>query len=783
MLHALSTYKNQRFTFPTANIDPEEKRKHWYFLRVAQAIYHNYATERTAISTSRADEFELLRLYGRGKQPTGQYKDALIGNDQHVPDQLVDDNLKDQKRKAWFNVDFDHVISYAGKIKDHFHGMFRQQDMDVIGDAIDEDSGMMVKDKKHELQTELLFANNLAKLRDLAGEEQPSMDFFPLDQAELEDYEASGGFKLNFAKAMEKLLKHTFSLSKYEQLKKMWIDDSIDLGIIAGRLDRDVDTGETLIDYVDPSNLIIQWSKYPDYRDSEYCGELKTRTISEIANYIEDRDELARIARHYSGYLGNPVLDNWSDYNYQDAAGGYGYDFYRVPVLEGYYIDFEDEYEKEYVDKYGKRKVISTRYGYEKRSNNEKVRTKRTRYLYKFNWVVDTNTVFDYGRAYNQERPEKSDVKLPYRVITTSENSIIERLRPVFDDMMFSWLKYQNAQIMAANAGYAVDVSKLKGVNLGGKPADPRELLKMMVETGYLFFNSGDAETDEYRGGSVQPVHELLGGMRNQLDESVTKFRFALELIEQETGLSNLALGGTTQKEQTATETKLSVSATQNVIRPVIDGVMDLKGNLGESAMYNIQQRLIKEEDLKDRYAQVVGRKDLQAIIDAQYRGARFGLHFQARPTQSEMQEIYQWIENAMAAGKNGEPLIKVDEGLMLREQLMNGANLKDVRFKLSYKIRRREREQQQLAQQAEQREFQRNMAYRQQDTKSKLQQQQAEAQKDIKIKQMDNQNNLAVEKLKANSEYEQLVMRLSGDEQKMQSEMLSKVIENKQNE
>jgi len=775
-----SKYQSNRYSFPTANIDPKEKNKHGYMLKVAEAMYSAFVTDRTAISVDQAYDFQNLRAYGRGQQPSSKYKDAFLNEDNNVPSQIDQNNFKDQKRKAWANVDFENIISYAGKVRDHFHGIFMNQDMDIIGDAIDEDSGMIKQDKKYEIETELLFAKDLAQLREMAGVDAPSLDFFPLDQAELEDYEASGGFKLNFAKAMEKLLKHTFSLSKYEQLKKKWLDDATDLGLIAGKIDENLDTGETIVDYVDPANLIIQWSDYYDFRDSEYCGQVKAKPISEIAHYVEDRDELANIAYMYSGELGNPPKKDWPTYQKMNDYGGYDYDFYKVPVLEGYYIDFEDDYEKEYTDKYGKRKVINTRYGYKKKNNNEKVRKKRTRYLYKFNWVVDSTTLYNYGKAYNQERPDKKDVKLPIRVITVSDNSITRRLRPIYDDMMFSWLKYQNAQIMAANAGYAVDVNLLRNVQLGEKVSDPRELLKMMIETGYLFYSSAnDAEGEEYRGGPVQPIQELEGGMRNQLSESVEKFRLALELIENETGLTNLALGGSPQKGESATGQQISTQATQNIIKPIIDGVLDLKGEVGESVMHNLQNRLASEEDLRERYSKVISKKDIQAIVDAQYRGARYGIHFEAKPTQSELEDVYRWIENAMAAGKNGQPLIKVDEGIMLKEQLMNGANLKDVRFKLSYKIRRREIEQQQAAEAAQQKEFKMNMAYKNQEAQREERKLMLEAKKEERLKAMDNKNNLQVKNLEVNNEQKQLAMRLASDENARDHETYLKTVKN----
>jgi hypothetical protein len=771
----LDVYNRGSYKFPDPNVAPEEKREHDYFLSAMQAIYSAYARQRTGITINDQERFKTNRLYGDGRQPSGYYKDLLINqDDNNVVGVDGGKELAEQRRKGWANIDFDNIISYAPKVRDHLHGLFRDMEYDVTAHPIDADSGMMMKNKKYKLLSELIFKDELAKLRKLAGEKPPEYDFFPMDKGELDMYEASGGFKLNFAKAMEKLLKHTFNLSNYKQLKKQWVDDVVNCGYVAASRTEDRDTDEIKVDWVDIENLIIQYSEYPDFRDAEYAGEVKPWTITELGKYIDDLEELKEYAKLYTGVLGNPDNSFWSGQttiSFEDIA------HFKIPVLEAYYIDFEDKYEKEYINPYGKKRVIPTEYGRESKNNNDKIRVTRTRYLYKGHWIVGSERVFDYGLAYDQERQKGMDVQLPYKVIKVTDKPITERLKPIYDQQAIGWFKFQNAQAMAANSGFAINTRLLENVNLGGKKADPRELVRMAIETGYWFYSDWDQSLGQgYEGGAVNPVHEIMGGMKNDLQEGIQKFEWAVRMIEHVAGISDVSMGAQPQQGSQVGTTQMSVQGSQNVIRPVIDGVMDLKGEVSKSVMFILQLRLRHNEKARKCYEDVIGKKDVQAIIQATKRGARFGVHFEPRPTKQELQELYTMISQSMGAGKDGQPLLEADEALMLRGELMQGANLKDLRFKLSYKIRKRKEEQRRFqlmsqeqnnkaALQQNKQKFQQEMYKKQADQKFELTKQQKEY--DAKLRE---------EKFKANKELKELILRSMGDEQLKEMEINAKL-------
>ena len=107
-------------------------------------------------------------------------------------------------------------------------------------------------------------------------------EFIPETLDELEMYEAAGGFKQAYAMALEKLIRHTDDVSDWGELKRKVIDDMIDLNVCTLKADYSDDEKKVRWRYVDPQDLVIQYSKYEDFRDSEYAGEFKDINISEL---------------------------------------------------------------------------------------------------------------------------------------------------------------------------------------------------------------------------------------------------------------------------------------------------------------------------------------------------------------------------------------------------------------------------------------------------------------------------------------------------------------------
>lgn len=769
MIYVDEKYQDSNlYQWPDRDVDPKNKKKE-YCRKNCEAIYSTHIRNKSGIPADIVSEWEELRLYGKGLQDPNQYIKTLTGGEKATQSSVLDVvsadssvyNTKLERRKAWNNVN-KQVISLAPKIKDHFYGMFKKQEYDVTANTIDEDSGALMEDMKFRLLANSIFQKELTLLRQNAGIPQPQQDFLPKDITELELFESSGGFKLNVAMDMEKILKHTFHISDWDNtMKRKLIDDAVDIGYIAGEEYIDEDTGKTKTAYVDICNLAIQYSTRFDFEDSEWEGYMDFVPVSKLRQKGFTKEFLEEQIGNYAGKFGN------ADYVSGDNGGlGFNthtYDAFKIPVYTCYWIDMDAEYQEMYKDSKGRKKIKDVKYGKKTTSENKEIRVKKDRKIYTAKWIVGSEEVYDEGPAFNQTFKDEKPI-LPIRVVKLTENSITKRLKPIYDDMQIAWLKYQNAQVMAMNAGYAINVRLLNNIKLGGKKLSLKEVFDIMKDTGNVFY-SDTMHMGKYEGGAVNPVTPLPGGMGTQLTEAITKFEWSIRMIEHETGLTSLSMGATPNPEAGKATTELSMAATQNVIRPIIDAVMVLKGRLAENAMLRAQLLIRTSERSRKAYTRVIGRKGVEALKTAEGRAVSYGIDLEPRPTDDERRRLEVLVEEAISLGRDGVTSIELPDAMMIYRQLDNGANIKEVEIKLAYKIRKYKEAKQQEAAQAMQIQSQEVMKQNQQkqqaDAASKQQDNQAEAGK-LKL---EHGLNMQTENFNANKEFKLKIMELADKE------------------
>jgi hypothetical protein len=773
MIYLDNTYLDaSRYQFPDKNINPEDKKKK-YCLKNAQAIYSTHVRNKSGIPIDVIPEWQTLRLYGKGLQDEEQYIKKLSGGEEgsgntstNILDVVSADNTmyntKLERRKAWNNVN-KQIISLAPKIKDHFYGLFKNQEQDIVTNTIDEDSGALIEDMKFRMWANSVFQKELSLLRRSGGLPDPKMDFLPKDMTELELFEASGGFKLNIAMAMEKLLKHTFHISEWDKnIKRKLIDDVVDLGTIALREDYDEDTGKGIISYVDPLNLTIQYSTQFDYEDSEWAANLEFWNISKLRQKGFKKEFLEKQAQAFSGKFGNPNYiagtDSYLGYN------RYTYDAFKVPVLITYWIDMDAEYLERYKDSRGRERLKPTKYGKKVDSDKKEIQINKTRFIYEAKWIVGTDEVFDYGKMYNQILDKNQRPILPIRAFHLTENPITRRLRPIYDQMQIAWLKYQNAQVMAMNAGYAINVRLLNNIKLGGQKLDMKNVFQIMKETGNLFY-SDTPIFGKYEGGAVNPVTPLPGGMGIQLQEAIQKFEWSIKMIEHETGLTPVSMGATPHPEQGKATTELSMAATQNVIRPLIDSIMALKSRIAENSMRRIQLLVNTNERARKAYVRIVGKKDVEALRIAEGRAVAYGIDLETLPTEEQKQAIIAMVNEAIALGRDGVKSVELDDAISLFRTLNNGGNLKELEMKLAYKIRKYKAEQEQKALRATQ--FQSQEVQRQNAQKAQMEAQgkNQDAQIESNQSKQNHAQDMQIKILEGNQDEKLKVMELADKE------------------
>jgi len=249
-----------------------------------------------------------------------------------------------------------------------------------------------------------------------------------------------------------------------------------------------------------------------------------------------------------------------------------------------------------------------------------------------------------------------------------------------------------------------------------------------------------------------------------------SKFEWAIRMIEHETGLTSLSMGATPKVDQGKGTTELSLAATQNVIRPIIDGIMILKGSIAENAMLRIQLLINSSKRARDGYTRVVGRKDIEVLKIAEGRAVSYGINLEPRPTETQKQWIRELVNEAISLGRDGVKSMEIDDALFIVQQLENGGNIKEMGIKLAYKISKYKQEQIQKERQTIQLQSQELQKQNAQKAQAEAQDKQQDAQIASGASKQDHGQNMQVEVLKTNSDLKLKTMELASKEDEMES-------------
>ena len=777
----IDDYKKGDFPFPNSDTTKEQKNKPEYSLQSSEAIYSRHVKNRTGITHSYSSFFGELRKYGRGLQSEDKYKIFLsTGNTASSGISSfgvdgTDTQNREFARKGWMNVLWE-IVSPAGKIRSMIQGLFDDIDFDVMADAIDADSGAEEEDRKWRLwaTTRAEIRRGLDELRIGAGLPLDRPEFVPESLEELEMFQAAGGFKMGYAMAMEKLLKHTGDISNWDtNLKPKFIDDFIDLNIIFAKSYIDDTADKEKWRYVDPEDLVIQYSKYDDFRDAEYAGEFREMKLSSVRQSLlqfgYSEEQIRDIAKLYCGQLGNPTADNWKDYN-KNVNGEWKYDDFNVNVFESEWIDSNKTKRIKYTNKYGKIRFIDYEdedgeYKKRKLGKREELVTSTKKSLYGCKWIVGSDMVWDYGLVFYQPRPNAKNIQLTYKGVKIPGKSLTQTLIPIYDNIQIGWLKYQNSMSMVFEEGYAVDWGMLQHISDGEKKFSALEAVRMWKETGILPFRATSVG-DVYRGGASVPVHKLPGGMGESLNQAIGRLQIQFKLIEDLTGLSPVSLGAQADPNAPVATTEMSLNSTHNALKPMIRGLFDMKDSLAKISSIRIQQLLLYDEEARKQYEKVIGESDIQAVIQAKCSSVEYGIKLQARPTTNEKMQLMRAAEIALQPGRDGIPGISFDDYTYVIERLNGGGNLKELRLYLANAKKRAQQQALREKQMMIQQQSEANMQMKQAEIQAQQMTKKLDVQGQVAIDNNEHRNKMELETLKANADYMKELSKQAAEQQ-----------------
>lgn len=696
-----SDESKELFPFPNRDMNPASKGD-LYHKKWAEAIYSIYLSSRASWGILEHNRFNRQRAYALGRQDTNKYKKFLLDEERNEDDSSV--NLDDMpisrvaKREGWLNVLWEN-LSIGPKLMDSMHGMFDPVDFDLYVDAVDPNSMSLTENAKYRALVEGQNAEWQAEYKKRAGIPVDEAIILPKSNQELAAIESQGGFKMNIAKGMQKLSRHSFVVSKWEDvIKKKLVGDLVTIGRCATRDRYDREDGMFKTEYMDPARVVIQHSEERDYNDAEYGGYFRLITISDLKKQMPtlDDDQLRKMAKNNQGVFGNPSTRHNGHWNellekWNDGTQTYPWYDFKICVFEAAWIDWDVKRRLEY-------KTSRDDYRYEEisyetklaKKDLDKERTSVWRHVRQCTWVVGTKHILpDYGKMYMGSRPTPAVPKLPFHIEQLHGPSIIDRAIPIMDQISNLWFKYQNSVAKMIESGFAVDMGMLLNLSDGkGKKYDVGEVLKMWKQTGILPYMP--SRYGNYQGGAITPVHALPSDFMSKLEGITAAFDMQFRMFEQVTGINPVTLGQTPTPDAPVGTTEASMQATANIIKPIATALFEVKQNTGECLVSRIQTGIRVSSSVRKAYAGVIGDNDINVIRLAENNSVRYGLSMKAKPDQLFKQKLVQYIEVALASGRDGNAGIEMSDAMLLEEKLWRGADISDVRNELTYLIDRR---------------------------------------------------------------------------------------------
>jgi hypothetical protein len=287
---------------------------------------------------------------------------------------------------------------------------------------------------------------------------------------------------------------------------------------------------------------------------------------------------------------------------------------------------------------------------------------------------------------------------------------------------------------------------------MGGETWNTLQVLRHAKRTHTLPFRSLPI-SGKYPGGAVKPIDIIPSTIMARIDETIKLFQNAISMIEMITGINPISLASQPSPQEGLGKTEMAVENTLKILRPIIDSIFQVKEDSAEFLSEALRLSIRNDEDCRRAYVIVVGNNDVEALRKSTYEARQLGIKLTPKPSDRELQSLYEDVRVASMPGKDGKPLIRFDTQLYIKEKLMNGANLSDIRLYLSNSINKEIDRQEREKQASIQAQGQQLVQVEQVKSQSKVQELEIDTRAQMMLDNNKHQNDMDLEQLKQGHE------------------------------
>lgn len=651
--------------FPSQFVSDSEKATDEFGLQIGQAIQYEWFKKDGSGCRyfSQWRDFNRLRLYARGEQGTGKYKNELA----------VDGDL------SYLNLDWTPVPVLPKFVDIVVNGM---QDREFSVKAYAQDAMSQSKRSKYQqmIEGQMVAKPMLETIQQKTGVNPFTMepDELPQSDDELKLY-----MQLNYKPAIEiaeeEAISTIFESNKYNDIRKQLDYDLTVLGISVAKHEFLPGDGVRL-KYVDPANVVYSYTEDPHFKDCFYWGEIKTVPITELIKIDptltnNDLEEISSYAQSWFDYF-NVAQYYQNDIFYKDTAT-LMYFNYKSTKKVTYKRKVKDNGNVTMVEKDD---TFNPPIEMQEEGNFEKVQ-KTVDVWYEGVMVMGTNIILKWDLMENMVRPQSATqhaipnyVAVAPRMYKGVIESLVRRMIPFADLIQITHLKLQQVIARVVPDGVFIDADGLNEVDLGtGNAYNPEDALRLYFQTGSVIGRSYTQEGDFNQART--PIKELQsssGASKTQM--LLSNYNHYLNQIRLVTGLNEARDGSTPDPNSLVGLQKLAALNSNVATRHILDGSLYIYRSLAEATTYRVAD-ILQYSDFKEEFINQIGKYNVSILSDINDLYIYdFGIFIELAPDEEQKQQLEQNIQMALSKGDiNLEDAIDIREikNLKLANQLL----------------------------------------------------------------------------------------------------------------
>jgi hypothetical protein len=627
----------QYSSFPSQAVSDAEKRSDEYGTQVAKAIEQDWFNRDGNVGRyyQSSNQYHMLRLYARGEQSIGKYKDEFS----------VNGDL------SYLNLDWKPVPIIPKFVDIVVNGM---QDRLFSIKAVGQDS--ISTDRKTKFVKGIeqdLAARELLKVMEAELGQAPRNvpeEELPLNSEEFQLY-MQLNYKQGIEIAEEQAINNIFLTNKYKEIKKRIDYDLAVLGIGASKCTFN-NTDGIKLNYVDPANLIWSYTEDPNFSDCYYFGEVKRVKLNELKKEFpstsnEEFRDLARQSYDWTSYNDTSNNQNNNDDNI-------------VSVLYFNWKTWENNVYKIKETSTGGKKAIEKDDSFDP-PEDENVRFNKVaeavEVVYEGVLILGSNELLKWKKASNMVRPNANTnlVLMNYvvsapRIYRGSISSLVSKMMPYADLIQLTHLKMQQAIQRMTPSGVYLDADGLAEIDLGnGTNYNPQEALNMYFQTGSIIGRSLTVDGDQNLG--KVPITELPGGGGGQVQILVGAYNQYIQMMRDITGLNEARDGSDPDPKALVGVQKLAAANSNVATRHILDSSMYITTRLAENIALRFKD-VLEYHPTKKAFISALGPFSVGSLEEMKDMHLHeFGIFLELEPDEQEKALVEANIQVALASG------------------------------------------------------------------------------------------------------------------------------------